>query len=158
MNLHQNLPEASAVAAILVKPEIVSVLPATACHLADNPGSHSFWSTLAIGDSLTPKKVATEISEHWKSSWSIFFFGNEWVFYCPNKKQSILKQFLSVYQGIRCMKALARSYVCGPNMDKWLEDLVHKIGFVQFPTGHDFILIWQHQSIENVLFFCWCRQ
>ena len=44
----------------------------------------------------------------------------------PSLQDRGIKQFYNGHQGISCMKALVRTYVYWPNMDKQLKELAHK--------------------------------
>ena len=136
MNAHQNLPENSVVAAVSAEPKIVSVLTAT---VRTMPITLKIIKKATVSDLLLQKVIP--------------YHYTKWLQTCPDKdlqpfnhqKPSIMddciilgecvivplplqnrvpKQFDFGHQVISCRKALARTYVYWPNMNKQLNGLV----------------------------------
>ena len=139
INTHQKQPEDSVVATISLEPEISSMLTATVRELpvtshiikedtASDPLLQEVisyhctrWPTVSPNKQLLPffqrKSSLSEVD-------GVLLFA-KWVIIPSSLQNRTLKQFHFGHQGVGRMKALARSYIYWPNMDKQLEDLTH---------------------------------
>ena len=89
----------------------------------------------------------------------------------PSLQDRVIKQFHNGHQGISCMKALVRTYVYWPNMDKQLKELAHKCSNCQlaakslrkttlssWPISESpwsCLHIWLDLPKDSVIFYSW---
>nr|CAX83705.1 Gag-Pol polyprotein [Schistosoma japonicum] len=138
MSNHKPEDEDTVIASISVEEDVSSmlnnstqILPMTAARVADHTRRHPTLQQLAtfLRRGWPPRLTSQELKQYYQRRQSLSIVNDcimfaDCVIVLNNLRSHVLKQLHTAHSGIGRMKAIARSYVYWPNIDKDIEDLV----------------------------------